>query len=472
MSDKLVAEQLRMLIERYGKDVCSDSKRLEALLRDYCPNDTAWVNILLTALSARVPKELLESTMPLPLLRRRLIQQLQQQYGLTEAAAQWAVETWAQALGLAEVVNTPVATNPSPQTPVGDPSPAYASTPPVVKESPLIPEAIAGKPETPEAASSPLASWVTAIRSKPQLALVLGLFLLVLLGRRHYLSDPASPKPTPPSPSPPNKLVAGLHLLQQQYGMETVEIPAGEFVMGSTEAEVSAVVRSNSDDKQDQFADELPPHKVELDKYYIGKTPVTVGQYKQFCKATRRDMPPAPKFNPKWGKKDHPIVNVSWDDAKAYCKWLGQQSGLTVRLPTEAQWEKAARGTDGRRFPWGNEFKRDRLQCSQKTKSDAGGTATAGSHPLDVSFYGVLDMAGNVQQWCLDRYGPHYYHHSPSRNPPGPSNASTSSHVERGGSWINLDPNAFRCANRNWNDPKYIRQPFVGFRCVVQVDTH
>ena len=112
--------------------------------------------------------------------------------------------------------------------------------------------------------------------------------------------------------------------------------PAGEFLMGEPKTNGQGWVRN-------------PLHKVYLSSYYIYRNLVTVGQYEKFCRAVKRSMPPAPAFNQNWEKKDHPIVNVSWDDAMAYCAWAG------VQLPTEAQWEKAARGVDGRPYPWGFE---------------------------------------------------------------------------------------------------------------------
>jgi hypothetical protein len=208
-------------------------------------------------------------------------------------------------------------------------------------------------------------------------------------------------------------------------GAEMILIPAGEFLMGD-------------DDMQDN-----PRHKVILFDYYIYKNLVTVGMYEKFCQDTGRKMPSAPKipfapsFNPDWSKKDHPIVNVSWDDAKVYCDWAG------VALPSEAQWEKAARGTQGRRFPWGDTFDNSKPQWS-----DADGTASVGSFPAGASPYDVLDMAGNVWQWCADWY-----------------DDKKDSRVLRGGSWLNLNPAYFRTALRIRFNPTYYRSYVSGFRC-------
>ena len=228
-------------------------------------------------------------------------------------------------------------------------------------------------------------------------------------------------------------------LINQKDSAELVLIPAGEFIMGGT-----------------QFDEEKPVRKVNLDAYYIYKTEVTVAQFRQFCAATRRDMPEEPD----WGwRDDHPMVNVSWNDAAAYARWAG------AALPTEAQWEKAARGGDGREYPWGNVWDASKAQCSAKEIGDAGGPVPVGSFPAGASPYGVLDMAGNVWEWCADWYGVDYYKRAPANNPPGPLTGEL--RVLRGGSWYFSYPNGFRSANRGGDLPAggYY---FGGFRCVLR----
>ena len=137
----------------------------------------------------------------------------------------------------------------------------------------------------------------------------------------------------------PNTPVAGATRINPKDGAVMVYVPAGEFVMGD-----------------DQMPRSSPRRTVTLDAFWIYKNDVTVAQYRKFCQATGRQMPQTPT----WGwKDDHPVVNVTWDDAKAYCDWAG------AALPTEAQWEKAARGTDGRMYPWGNEWDAGKLWCSR-----------------------------------------------------------------------------------------------------------
>ena len=192
-----------------------------------------------------------------------------------------------------------------------------------------------------------------------------------------------------------------------------VTVPAGDFTMGS-----------NDDDSK-------PAHQVYLNAFSIDKYEVTNAQYKQ-CVDAGKCSPPAksesrtrnwyygvPKYN------NYPVIYVSWDDAKRYCAWAGK------RLPTEAEWEKAARGTDGRIYPWGNSFDARKLNSSEGGKGD---TTAVGSYPDGASPYGALDMAGNVSEWVADRYDENYYANSPRNNPPGPS--SGLGHVQRGGDWL------------------------------------
>jgi formylglycine-generating enzyme required for sulfatase activity len=233
-----------------------------------------------------------------------------------------------------------------------------------------------------------------------------------------------------------------------KYGMELVEIGAGEFTMGSND-----------------YDDEKPVHKVNLEAYYIGKTPVTVKQYFAFCEATGHAKP----LEPSWGwKDDHPVVKVSWTDAVAYCEWLSKETGYTVTLPTEAQWEKAARGVDGRTYPWGNDW--DGSKCANNVAPNhLDSTMPVGSYASGASIYGVLDMAGNVWQWCSDWYDEGYYKTTAAgHNPPGPSSGQY--RVLRGGSWGDLDAGDFRCAFRSRGTPD-VWNNFSGFRCVVRADT-
>jgi len=194
------------------------------------------------------------------------------------------------------------------------------------------------------------------------------------------------------------------------------------------------------------------PHKVYLSGYWIYKTPVTVDMYRKFCAATRRSMPEAPH----WGwKGDHPIVNVTWHDAKAYCDWAD------IALPTEAQWEKAARGTDGRTYPWGNDWDESTLRNDDDFDIGSGSPALVGSFPAGASPYGCLDMANSVLQWCADWYDANYYKSAPDHDPTGPT--SGEDRVLRGGSWFYFKEIIFRCASRSYGGPDD-RSGISGFR--------
>ncbi|MBB6050157.1 formylglycine-generating enzyme family protein [Armatimonas rosea] len=222
-----------------------------------------------------------------------------------------------------------------------------------------------------------------------------------------------------------------------QYRRELILIPEGEFLRGGT------------------TGDEKPAQKLALGAYRIGKNLVTVALYEEFCRATKRPLPKAPVFNPGFTKKDHPIVNVSWDDARALADWA------RLTLPTEAQWEKAARGTDGRLYPWGPskpESARGHfplLLMRNKNFSNnlpRVGTATVGRYRKGASPYGVLDMAGNVWEWCADWYDEDYYKKSPLKDPTGPASSRKHFRVLRGGGWADFT-DKFQCSHRSGATP-------------------
>lgn len=196
-------------------------------------------------------------------------------------------------------------------------------------------------------------------------------------------------------------------------GLVMVYIPAGEFTMGCNRFGCG------------------PEHKVYLNGYWIGKYEVTFFQYDVFCSATGRE---APSDFFKWGRGERPVFNVSWKDATAFCEWLSHNIGLKFKLPTEAQWEMASRGNDQRLYPWGNSPPTCRhgnySGCFHKTQP-------VGSFPLGQSPYGLMEMSGNVWEWCQDWYSKSYYLESPDKNPGGPSNGFY--RVYRGGSYLALE---------------------------------
>jgi len=176
---------------------------------------------------------------------------------------------------------------------------------------------------------------------------------------------------------------------------EMVLIPDGEFLMGS----------DPSVDK-DARDDEQPQHTLYLPDYYLAKTPVTNAQYAAFVQVTYRQPGGWKGGKPPSGKEDHPVVNVSWHDAVAYCNWLAEVTGKPYRLPSEAEWEKGARGTDGRIYPWGNRWDAKRCNTGESGKE---GTTPVGAYPEGASPYGLLDMAGNVWEWTRSVYKSYPY---------------------------------------------------------------
>ncbi len=232
-------------------------------------------------------------------------------------------------------------------------------------------------------------------------------------------------------------------------GLRYVWIPPGEFWMGATAADSEA------------RREEAPRHRVQITKgFWLGETPVSVAAYKRFVKEQPElKMPPAVSFNPDWSKEDHPIVRVTWDEAKAYCAWAGGTSG---RLPTEAQWEYAARGgKDGLKYPWGNEITPENANYSGSKWS---GTSPVRSYLPNA--WWMHDMAGNVWEWAADWYDENYYSRLPSDQPVDDPRGSQSGtlRVLRGGSF-GSDPWVLRASLRLGKEPG-IRNFNFGFRCL------
>ncbi|MBI2560202.1 MAG: SUMF1/EgtB/PvdO family nonheme iron enzyme [Planctomycetes bacterium] len=244
-------------------------------------------------------------------------------------------------------------------------------------------------------------------------------------------------------------------LVEIKQKCDTGLVPAGTFTMGSTFDEFNE--------------EEKPAHEVYLDAFYIDKYEVTNSQYWEFLEYIREtgdhskcymDEPKSKDHKPdKWYEDryydhpDFPVIRVDWYDAYAYAAWAGK------RLPTEAEWEKAARGTDGRRFPWGNVW--DIKRCNVGSK----GSLTIGSYESGKSVYGCYDTVGSVSEWCFDWYYADYYAESPRSNPKGPE-VSTGKRVIRGGSLFANNVYQMRCARRSNGKPGE-RNRSVGFRCAA-----
>ena len=240
---------------------------------------------------------------------------------------------------------------------------------------------------------------------------------------------------------------------RQSFEPELILIPAGEFLMGSD---------PQKDERASKY--EQPQHRLSLPDYYIAKTPVTNTQYAAFVQASGHLPPKHWKGSTKPPKsiEDHPVVNVSWEDGVAYCRWLVQVTGKPYRLPTEAEWEKAARGLDGRIYPWGNKW--DAARCNT-SEGGEGGTTPVGAYPAGASPYRVLDMAGNVWERCATKWGKPYPYDVTEDEWMADYLKAGEFRVLRGGAWDRYRNNA-RCADRFRGYPNY-RDFVIGFRVVV-----
>jgi formylglycine-generating enzyme required for sulfatase activity len=234
-------------------------------------------------------------------------------------------------------------------------------------------------------------------------------------------------------------------------GAEMVLIPAGDFHMGTVDADGN-------------HYDEMPSHKVYLDDFWIDRYEVTNRLYKKFIDETGHR---APYVNAEWaqpynwkdtnyppGKADFPVVLVSWEDATAYAAWAGK------RLPTEAEWEKAARGgLVKKKYPWGDQITKHNANYFTSI-TEENQMKPVGTFPPNP--FGIYDSAGNIWEWCADWYNQTYYKKSPEENPPGPESGTY--RVYRGGAWINR-AGQLRCSERARNAPVH-QSHIIGFRCV------
>ncbi len=247
-------------------------------------------------------------------------------------------------------------------------------------------------------------------------------------------------------------LLSTLTLLAQKEPT-MVLVKGGTFTMGSNKSE----------------PDERPQHKVTLSNYYIGKYEITVKQYKEYCKATRKRMPANPQkewyeqhdmARKPWVWKDnYPITNVTWTDAAGYCKWLSKKTGKKYALPTEAQWEFAAKGgTSSKKYKFSGGDNPKQVSWFDETTYEKGPMAVGRLKPNEL---GIYDMSGNVWEWCSDRYG--RYSKGKQKNPKGPSKGSF--RVIRGGSWYYVEE-MVKVTTRDGPYPHYTNFNY-GFRVVI-----
>ena len=336
-------------------------------------------------------------------------------------------------------------------------------------------------PNTVARKTLPIWVWIGALGLLVVVCLVVGLagggFLVLSQGFSRETAVPTSTtaftEPTQESPQPtstpediglaasPTAAAAQSISIQTRTspkdGMVQVFVPAGNFLMGSTDNQVTEL-KANC--PTCDFLNETPQHNIYLDDFWIDRTEVTNAQYAR-CVAAKECQQPAldsknsmPYYSdPKFA--DYPVFYINWNNAAAYCKWAGRS------LPSEAQWEKAARGTNGAIYPWGDDNPNLNLLNSNQY---IGATTKVGAYATGASPYGAFDMAGNVWEWVNDWYGVNYYAESPDKNPAGPSSGET--RVMRGGSWFDQDP-IVRAANRGYQ-PFDTSQYNLGFRCASQ----
>ena len=263
---------------------------------------------------------------------------------------------------------------------------------------------------------------------------------------------------------------------------QMVRIPAGKFLMGSTKEQAAQAIKDGLDKKYAEW--EQPQHMVELSEYSIGRYPITNREYQAFVRDAKYNPPrgwDGDQFPPEKGS--HPVVNVSWNDADAYCKWLSEKTKKNYHLPTEAEWEKAARwrlpspagrgaGGEGEGegesliYPWGNDFdpkKANTRESNVGDTTDVGKYSSSDPAQSGDSPYGCADMAGNVWEWCNDWFNEKEYEGRAGKNtkdPQGPKDGQ--SRVLRGGSFY-LNRRFVRCADR-YGDYPYNFNNNRGFR--------
>jgi formylglycine-generating enzyme required for sulfatase activity len=239
---------------------------------------------------------------------------------------------------------------------------------------------------------------------------------------------------------------------RKQLAPALIVIQAGAFVTGSTLAQAEAAA-AEFGLPAGALLDETPQQRTELATFAISAAPITCDAYAAFVIATDH---PTPTYwrgdDPPSALLDHPVVGVSWNDARAFCRWLTAATGRAFRLPSEMEWERAARGDDGGAFPWGDEWEPGGCNVAGE---GPGRTTSVGSFPLDTSPFGCVDTAGNVAEWTGSRYRPY---------PGGTIRVEQGRVVVRGGGWQS-PRDAARCARRTPADPA-ASGPALGFRVV------
>jgi len=473
------------------KSLCNNFQKCRGILADLCPGANKEINVLIQAMKQGVVKEIgnVSKGIPIDILLNRLIKKLEDNIGLSTEASSWAVESWAIVLGkrsgasIYEKVCSKVPEKVEKVKPEQEDPTQIPSETEDTKECPYCAELIKKKAKKCKHCgemlegnqSKKLEEEKKREEDRRRLAEEKE---KLYIERKRLEEEKKREEDRRRLVEEKEKLYIERKRLEEEKkreeerrkrlsekpsvitvkGMELIKIPAGEFIMGS------------SDNDPDVNDNEKPQRKIYLDEYYIGKYPVTNGEYYKFILDGGYENPeywayegwewlldteitePGCWRDSDYNALDQPVVGVTWYEADAFCRWFGGS------LPTEAQWEKAARGTDGRKYPWGH----TELDSTYANYADNVGNPTpVGKYEKGKSPYGCYDMAGNVWDWCEDWYDSDYYKNMPVRNPKNVTPRSL--RVLRGGSWL-FDARYLRGAYRSNVITPSFRECDAGFR--------
>lgn len=487
---------LAKLIRQKGTALAADARRLEALLRDLCPGHMLAINLLVSAARHGVPERLNDPVAPLPIRLAQQTAHLADGLGFAEDKARWAVETWAAVLGVAGA---------KPSPPAGDDEP---------------PRAVAGQPPAVLVVDSKPAGATVLVNGEPvgptplRRALDLGSFTHLPVALSLTLAEHVTQETIVELRAGEETAWRGVRLGQggrpanwPEYlahftlpagmdwssfrvsevdGMPQVLVPAGAFRMGSPEGEAG------------RSFNEGPQKQVQMSAYWMDLHEVTNAQYAQFLNAKRpaeahrrqwvslageeaskflnpQILCTGNRYVPEGGVENYPVVWVSWRGAAAYAEWAGRT------LPTEAQWERAARGGRQTKYVWGDsdtpptgsgnfcDEAAVRLRITRREPGwyfpgyDDGYATTSPVASFRPNAFGLYDMAGNVEEWCQDRYADDWYAEMPNRDPINLTQGTGSMRVMRGGAYM-VGPQGLRVSHRSVG---FLAYYYVGFRCAA-----
>ena len=324
--------------------------------------------------------------------------------------------------------------------------------------------------------------WLENRNSRVYFGIILGVLLIAAIGITHALhknkitlSHPSIPLYTG---KPGTKILDTC--INPKDGAEMVWVPAGKFLMGISKKDAQLVIINNPGIPLYSIQDEQPKRSIYLSGYWVYKYPVSTNQYMKFCKATGRKFPDMTAvtyfrilnytipIRYSAFQDNYPMTYVNWQQSVDYAAWAG------ASLPTEAQYEKAARGTDGRTYPWGNKW--DSSKCVNSVGKQLQSTESLSGYESGKSPYGCMQMVGNIYEWCGDYYDLNYYKKAPLTDPPGPAQGTRiqiasydfrDARILRGGSWVHNGSNDFRCTDRHLWFPDQVNSEY-GFRCVIR----